>query len=224
MSSPASPERERDGAPESAGGWFARRAKELLFGTPIEPVDPAKIHISQVTDEVYNSGSTTASANCGPTSVIMAIRLCRRPVPGEERGLRGEDLVLHVRKLATGGTDRWVGTHNLHLQRILQLAGCRWRVLTDVRDILNRVRMHGEPVIMAGNPANPGCYTARYSYYDIRRSDNGHWIVVSGYVRERGTYIVNDPQSTVGPIEVSAAELVAFDRKDGGFGIAVAPA
>ena len=211
-------------APESTGGWLARKTKELLLGTPVEPIDPAKIHISQVADEVYNPGSPNASANCGPASVIMAIRLAGRPVPGEDR-FRGEDLVLHVRSLGTGGdTNRWEGTHNLHLQHVLELAGCRWTILKDVRDILARVREKGEPVIMAGNPAVPTTYTARYPYYDIRRYDNGHWIVVSRYVPERGTYIVNDPQSTIGPVEVTAAELVAFDSKDGGFGIAVRPA
>ncbi len=208
-----------------SGGWFARKAKEFLLGTPVQLADPASVHISQVEDEVYNATSTYASANCGPASVIMAIRLVNRPVPGEERGLRGEELMLHVRALATGGgTDRWTGTHNLHLQHVLERAGCRWTILRHVRDILKRVREHGEPVIMAGNPAVPTTYTARYPYYDIRRYDNGHWIVVSRYVPERGTYIVNDPQSTIGPVEVTAQELVAFDSKDGGFGIAVRPA
>lgn len=208
---------------ESTGGWLARKAKELLLGTPVPVVDPASVHISQVADEVYNPGSPNATANCGPASVIMAIRLAGRPVPGEDR-FRGEDLVLYVRKLATGGTNRLRGTHNLHLQRVLELAGCRWSLHHDVRDILRRVREHGEPVIMAGNPAVPTTYTARFPYYDIRRYDNGHWIVVSRYVPERGTYVINDPQSTIGPVEVTAAELVAFDSKDGGFGISVRPA
>lgn len=220
MAGSPAPEDTRPGS----GGWFARKAKELLLGTPVELADPAKVHISQVADEVYNDGSPNSSANCGPTSVIMAIRLVGRQVPGEDR-LRGEDLVLHVRALATGGsTDRWRGTHNLHLQRVLELAGCRWTVLKDVRDILRRVREHGEPVIMAGNPAVPGAYPARFPYYDIRRYDSGHWIVVSRYVPERGTYVVNDPQSTIGPVEVTEGELVAFDSRDGGFGIAVRPA
>jgi hypothetical protein len=189
----------------------------------VEPIDPAAIHISQVADEVFNPGSPNATANCGPTSVIMAIRLVGRKVPGEER-LRGEDLVLHVRQLATGDTDRLTGTHNLHLQRVLELAECQWTVLHHVRDILKRVRERGEPVIMAGNPSVPGAYPARFDYWDIRRYDSAHWIVVSRYVPERGTYIVNDPQSTIGPVEVTAAELVAFDSRNGGFGIAVRPA
>lgn len=210
--------------PDPTGGWFARTAREFLFGKPVELVDPGSVHISQVADEVYNPGSPNSSANCGPASVIMAIRLVGATVPGEDR-LRGEDLVLHVRALATGGsTDRWRGTHNLHLQHVLDLAGCRWTVLRDVRDMLRRVRERGEPVIMAGNPAARDTYTARFPYYDIRRYDNGHWIVVSRYVPERRTYVVNDPQSTIGPVEVTAQELVAFDRTDGGFGIAVRPA
>ncbi|MCW2950196.1 MAG: hypothetical protein JWN41_1209, partial [Thermoleophilia bacterium] len=202
-------QRQADLPAESTGGWFARRAKEFLWGTPVAPVDPAAIHIAQVADEVYNPGSPNASANCGPASVIMAIRLAGRAVPGEDR-YRGEDLVLHVRRLATGGTDRWRGTNNLHLQRVIELAGCHARVLRDVRDMLARVRDHGEPVIMGGNPSHPRTYTARYPYYDIRRYDSGHWIVVSRYVPERRTYVVNDPQSTIGPIEVTAEELVAF--------------
>ena len=219
------PTRQQQPRPDSGGGWFARKAKEFLLGTPVELADPAKIHITQVEDEVYNATSTYASANCGPASVIMAIRLVNRPVPGEERGLTGEALMLHVRALATGGsTDRWRGTHNLHLQYVLKQAGCQWTILEDVRDMLRRVREQGQPVIMAGNPAVPTTYTARFPYYDIRRYDNGHWIVVSRFVPERGTYIVNDPQSTIGPIEVTAQELVAFDSKDGGFGIAVRPA
>lgn len=200
---------------------FTKRAKEFLFGRPVEPVNPADIHIAQVADEVYNSGATIASANCGPASVIMAIRLVRKKVPGEELGLNAEDLILHVRKIATGEIDRWSGTHNLHLQRVLELAGCRWRILRDVKDMLAAVKERNEPVIMAGNPAIYGGYTQRYSYYDIRRSDNGHWIVVSRYIPSRDTYIINDPQSTVGPVEVTKEELFAFNSKDGDFGIAV---
>lgn len=202
---------------------FLQRARELLLGTPVELADPASVHISQVADEVYNPGSPNATANCGPASVIMAIRLVGRPVPGEER-LRGEELILHVRQIASGGSDRHRGTHNFHLQRALDLAGCRWTVLRHPTDMLRRVR-EGEPVIMGGNPANPGTYARRYAYYDLRRYDSGHWIVISRWNPERRTYTVNDPQSTIGPIEVSEAELVAFDRgSDGSFGIAVRPA
>ena len=131
----------------------------------------------------------------------------------------------YVRSMMTGGgTDRWKGTNNLSIQHVLAKAGCDWAILHDVQDMLRRVRERGEPVIMGGNPAVPATYTARFEYYDIRRYDCGHWIVVSRYVPERGTYIVNDPQSTIGPIEATAAELVAFDSRDGGFGIAVRPA
>lgn len=200
---------------------FMQNMRGFLWGQPEADGlrDPAAIHISQVGDEVYNATAPGATANCGPTAVLMAIRLVGRDVPGSER-YRGEALVEYVRYLGTGNTNKLVGTTNLHLQRVLELSGCHWRVLEHPTDILRAVR-GGEPVIMAGNPTAPGCYTARYDYIDIRRWDSGHWIVVSRFNPERGTYTVNDPQSTIGPIEATDAELRAFSAKDGDFGIVV---
>jgi len=196
-----------------------QRAREWLVGTPLDPPDPTAIHISQVGDELYNSHAPNATANCGPTAVIMAIRMLGLPVPGEER-YRGEALVEYIRVMATGRGDRMVGTTNLHLQRVLAQSGAAWRVLTHPKDMLRAV-MNGEPVIMAGNPSVPTTYTRRFDYFDIRRWDGGHWILVSRYNPERRTFTVNDPQSVIGPVEVTAAELYAFNSKDGDFGIAV---
>lgn len=198
---------------------FFSKAKEFLIGTPIEYGDPAAIHISQVADEVYNDGAASSSANCGPTAVVMALRLLALEIPGADR-YRGEELVKYVRYLATGNTNSRVGTSNLHLQRIIELAGGRSRIIRDPRDMLAAVR-RGEPVIMAGNPTVPGCYTARFPYYDIRRWDSAHWILVGRYSAAHGTYTVNDPQSVIGPIEASAAELMAFSSRDGNFGIGI---
>lgn len=181
--------------------------------------DPAEIHISQVGDEFYNDGAPGATANCGPTSVLMAIRLLGRDVPGASR-YKGEALVEFVRYLATGDTNRMVGTTNLHLQRVLEKAGCKWRILRDVRSMLKAV-IAGEPVIMGGNPTAKGCYAERFDYIDLRRWDSGHWIVVSRFNADRKTFTINDPQSTIGPIEATAKELAAFAEADEVFGIAV---
>jgi hypothetical protein len=191
--------------------------------TPPDPArklaDPAEIHISQVGDELYNQYAPNATANCGPATVLMAIRMVGRDVPGADR-FRGEALVEYVRSLTGSGMDIHSGTHNLHLQRVLRTSGCEYRVLRDPRAMLQAVQA-GEPVIMGGNPTAPGCYTARFDYIDIRRWDSGHWILVSRYNREAGTFTVNDPQSTIGPIEATAQELLAFSSRDGNFGIAV---
>jgi hypothetical protein len=200
--------------------WLTK-AREFLLGTPIEAVDPASVHISQVGDEVYNAGAAASSANCGPVAVLMAIRLVGRDVPGAER-YRGEELVKYVRLLGTGNTDTRVGTSNLHLQRILEFADCSWHVMRDPRDMLAAVR-RGTPVIMRGNPTARLCYTSRYEYYDIRRWDAPHWIVVARFNADRGTYTVNDPQSVIGPVEATAHELLAYASQDGDFGIAVRP-
>lgn len=198
---------------------FLSKAKEFLIGKPIEICDPASIHVSQVGDEVYNSGAAASSANCGPVAVIMAIRLLGLELPGSQN-LRGEDLVRFVRMRATGNTDSRVGTSNLHLQRIIELAGGTSRTLRDPRDMLAVVQ-RGEPVIMRGNPTHPSCYTRRFDYIDIRRWDAPHWILVSRYNAGRNTYTINDPQSVIGPVEATASELLAYGSRDGSFGIVV---
>ncbi len=198
---------------------FLEKAKVFLIGKPIEIRDPATIHISQVGDEVYNAGAAASSANCGPVAVIMAIRLLGLELPGSQH-LRGEELVRFVRLRATGNTDSRVGTSNLHLQRIIELAGGTSRTLRDPRDILAAVRK-GEPVIMRGNPTHPACYTRRFEYVDIRRWDAPHWILVSRFNAARNTFTVNDPQSVIGPIEATAEELLSYGSRDGNFGIAV---
>lgn len=198
---------------------FMKRMQEFLVGTPVQLRDPAEIHVSQVGDEVYNATAPGATANCGPAAVLMVVRLLGLDVPGAER-LRGEALIEHVRLIATGNANRHVGTTNVDLQRVLAKSGCAWRVLRDPRDMLRAVA-DGEPVIMAGNPTAPGCYTERFEYYDIRRWDGGHWIVVSRFNPEAKTFTVNDPQSVVGPVDATAAELIAFSSRDGDFGIAV---
>lgn len=200
---------------------FAQKAKEWLVGMPQEGVlaDPAKIHISQVGDEVFNAAAQNATANCGPAAVIMAIRMLNLPVPGDER-YKGEHLIEYIRVMATGQADRMRGTTNVDLQRVLAQAGASWRILTHPKDMLRAV-VNGEPVIMAGNPSVAGCYTKRFSYFDIRRWDSGHWILVSQYNPETRLFTVNDPQSVIGPVDVTADELYAFNSRDGDFGIAV---
>jgi hypothetical protein len=198
---------------------FLQKTKTWLVGEAPQLADPHEIHISQVGDEVYNVSASNATANCGPVAVIMAMRMVHAPVPGANR-YRAEALVQHIRQLATRDTNIHTGTHNLHLQRVLEMAGCSSRTLRNVDDMLKAVR-DGEPVIMAGNPTAPGAYTQRFDYFEIRRWDSGHWILVSRWNPEAKTYTVNDPQSVIGPVDVTAAELRAFSAKDGNFGIAV---
>ncbi len=193
--------------------------KRLVIGDDNGPPSPATVHLSQVGDEMYNDSAGAATANCGPASVIMAVRLVGREVPGGDT-LSGEALIDHIRQLATSSSNRLAGTTNLHLQRILTMSECQWRVLTHPKDILMAV-VNGDVVILAGNPTTPGCYTERYDYIDVRRWNGGHWIVVSAYLPEKRRYVVNDPQSVIGPLEVTADELIAFTSRDGGLGIAV---
>jgi hypothetical protein len=199
-----------------------QKAKHALVGEETPPPTPAQVHISQVGDEIYNSSAPNATANCGPASVIMALRLIGREVPGADQ-YQGEDLVEYVRYLATGNTNRLVGTTNVHLQKIIQMSGASYRQLTHPKDMLRAV-LRGAPVIMAGNPTAKGAYPERYDYIDVRRWDSGHWIVVSNYDADKQEFVVNDPQSTIGPIYATTQQLYAFSAVDGNFGLAIDPA
>lgn len=182
-------------------------------------IDPAAIHITQIGDEVYNAAAPGATANCGPAAVIMAIRLVGGEVPGEDR-YTGEELIEYVRRLATGEANRLRGTTIIHLMRVLREAGCEGRQLSHTKDMLRAVT-RGEPVIMGGNPAVAGTYTERFDYLDIRRYNSGHWIVVSRFNRETRSFVINDPQSTIGPVEATVDELYRFTSRNGGVGLAV---
>lgn len=185
-----------------------------------EPPTPEEVHISQVGDEVFNAQAPGATANCGPASLIMALRLQGLPVPGED-DKSGEALIEHIRYLGTGSTDRLVGTTNLHLKRVANSVGASTRTLTHPKDMLRAVT-EGDVVIMGGNPAVAETYTRRYDYLDIRRYDSGHWIVISRWNKDDKSFTVNDPQSVIGPINASVDELYAFNSKDGGVGLAIA--
>ncbi len=200
---------------------FWQQTKRFLVGDESAGrIDPAKIHLSQVGDEVFNAGAAAATANCGPATVIMAIRLVGASVPGEDR-FGGEDLVKHVRLLATGNTNTLTGTNNIELQRVLEKAGLKWKIVRDVTAALRAVT-EGTPVILAGNPTAAGCYTERFDYIDLRRWDSGHWILVSRWNHDSRTFTVNDPQSVIGPIEATAKELKAFgNTPEGNFAIQV---
>ena len=55
----------------------------------------------------------------------------------------------------------------------------------------------------------------------IYQFDGAHWVAVTGYNSSTGKYIVNDPLSQIGAIEVSESELRKYANGNGHLGIAV---
>lgn len=185
-----------------------RKGSELWAGIR----DPRKVHVTQVPSR-YNPSPAAGNRDCGPASVVMALKLLGIGVVGASP----QRQIDRARQLA-GVLARTVSTTNLDLERSLRRAGATALELTDVASLHTAI-MAGHPVILNGNPRNPGAYGHRFDASQMTPYNGAHWVVVSGYDRRTRQYIVNDPLSKVGPVKVSRAQLEAY--RNGSMGIEV---
>ncbi|MCW2956676.1 MAG: hypothetical protein JWO69_1545 [Thermoleophilia bacterium] len=198
------------------GAGVARARKvgsELWAGVS----NPRTIHVSQVPSK-YNTAPAAGNKDCGPTSVVMALRLLGKSIPGAAAGASPQRLINRVRQLA-GNANNTASTTNHELARALKNAGAKTREIHDLASIKASI-LEGKPVILNGNPRHPGAYGARFTPAQMTPYDGAHWIVVSGFDEKLGKYIINDPLSKVGPVKVSPAQLDAY--RGGSLGIEVA--
>lgn len=178
--------------------------------------DSWSAHIAQFRGAYLQDGPTMRP-NCGPASVTTALRLVGLDVPGFN-GQRSEAVLDQARIIATGQNNTQVGTTDTELERVIQAAGGQYTESTDFNQIKQWAKQ-GVPVILAGNPAYG--WDGRYTNDQVYNFNGGHWVTVSGYDSQTGNYIVNDPLSQIGPIEVSEAELANYTAHNSGLGIAV---
>ena len=90
-----------------------------------------------------------------------------------------------------------------------QAMGANAKNVNTMNDITTEIQA-GHPVVLAGNGTFPAS-----SYKD------GHFVTVSGYNADTGTYTVNDPTGK-GPVEVTKEQLEAYARGQGGiYGVAI---
>lgn len=177
---------------------------------------PRLIHVSQVPSK-YNTAPAAGNKDCGPASVVMTLKLLGKPIPGLGSNASPQKLINRIRQLA-GNAANTAATTNHELGRALRAAGTRTREIADAGSI-RRAILAGKPVILNGNPRNPGAYGSKFSQKQMTPYDGAHWIVVSGFDQKSGTYIVNDPLSKVGPVKVTPAQLEAY--RAGSMGIEV---
>ena len=196
-----------------AGVSKARKAgTELWAGVR----SPRSIHVSQVPSK-YNAAPAAGNKDCGPASVVMTLKLLGKSIPGAAANASPQKLINRVRSLA-GNVANSAATTNHELGRALRAAGTKTREIADAGSI-RRAIMSGKPVILNGNPRNPGAYGPSFSSAQMTPYSGGHWIVVSGLDQKSGKFIVNDPLSKVGPVKVSPAQLEAY--RAGSMGIEV---
>lgn len=178
-------------------------------------MDPERIHMTQVFDRKYNRGGAPRSADCGPTSLAMGLEALGLNPRGSVQDkidaarlamFRGADAsrdgfdVAGNKSQAEHGTS----TNISDWRRGARAAGARSRDVRSVADVAREVSQ-GHPVMLAGR--NAGNIYGRGHGISF---NGGHAILVSGYDRASGTFILNDPLAHGGPIRVNRAQLAAF--------------
>lgn len=178
-------------------------------------LNPERIHMTQVFDRKYNRGGAPRSADCGQTSLAMGLEALGLNARGSVQDkidaarlamFRGADAsrdgfdVAGNKSQAEHGTS----TNISDWRRGARAAGARSRDVRSVADVAREVSQ-GHPVMLAGR--NAGNIYGRGHGITF---NGGHAILVSGYDRASGTFILNDPLAHGGPIRVNRAQLAAF--------------
>lgn len=182
----------------------------------------------QISRGRWNKDGPRSSANCAPTSLAMAAN-----VLGKERaGASVEQSIHRVRRLYDGGLHEGDGTTRGEIHEAARELGLHVRGLTSdlppaaALERVNRQLAAGRLVILQGQPGRPHhgptpyerAFTRAYRAamndgarlphvsYDY---DGRHSILVLG--RDgNGRYVVGDPISEVGFVELSGGELKDF--------------
>lgn len=200
----------------SAAGAGVSRARQVGTELWAGIRSPRAVHVSQVPSK-FNPSPAAGNRDCGPASVVMTLRLLGKQVPGAAASAAPQKLINRVRQLA-GNASNAVSTTNHELARALRAAGTRTREIADAVSIRQAV-VAGRPVILNGNPRHPGAYGPKFSAKQMTPYDGAHWIVVSGFDKATGKFIINDPLSKVGAVKVTPAQLEAY--RGGSLGIEV---
>ena len=147
------------------------------------------------------------NGNCGPTSIVNALRLVGLDMPGF-RGERTQSVIDAARVLATGENDHTRATTKQQQAFALRAAGAHVETTRSLPEGLRAVR-EGAVLLIGGNRAGAGW---------PRRPDDppatgvsAHAAVVARWVPETDRYVVFDP-ALFAPVHVDATQLAAFTQ------------
>lgn len=197
------------------------------FINPVSSVDQAaSLQINQF-DAEKQVGGDGVNSNCGPTSLVMALRGLGLSLPGGAAASKAGELVDLARKVMTQDNSRDGVTssgkraeyeHNFYtdfddLKRGARAAGASARMIAeDAQSILSALRS-GARVIVSGTFSGK----SNLPWTGDRGPDNNgapgnatkHIVTVSGYNQETGRFIINDPARRT-PVEVTGTQLENF--------------
>jgi ABC-type bacteriocin/lantibiotic exporter with double-glycine peptidase domain len=201
---------------------LAARHRAAGQGTPFDGVsrmvlpagDPERFFLTQVRHPRYNPDAPSATANCGPASLAMALLALHR-VPA---GVNRQALVMQVRQVMTGRQDAHELTSEEDIRRGAEATGLKARYVESLQAVDSALQS-GELVVLAGNPA---AYNQGMSRDQIVPFDGGHFVLVAGM--QGGRFVICDPYSMVGPLTVSREQLADFmAHRQWNIGVALKP-
>jgi LysM repeat protein len=167
--------------------------------------DPNGYFMTQFYDPKWNPNGPSASLNCGPTSLAMALKHFGKTL-NEADSQNAEHLIESTRIAMTGSNDNTITTYDQiqHGAQICGLTAGAVNGLEGVRGALDQ----GKMVIAGGNPESIGAYGNNLSSSDYSHYNGDHVILIVG--RKGASYIINDPLSRIGSITVSQSEIQSF--------------
>ncbi len=147
------------------------------------------------------------NGNCGPTSIVNALRLVDLDIPGFG-GERTQAVIDAARLLTTGTNDPTAATTKQQQAIALRAAGADVDTTTSINAGLEAVR-EGAVLLLGGDRAARGW---------PRRDDDppptkvaNHAAVVARYEAATDRYVVFDP-ALYAPVRVNASQLAAFTQ------------
>jgi hypothetical protein len=182
-----------------AGGGGA-----ALAAPAASPIEQALSHvdayyITQYHHAVYNPNQRrTSNANCGPTSLAMALRAFGKEPAGLGSRSKANELVLAVRKAMTGTTNENTWTYPVQVMEGARRFGLKSEVVFSLSAIQAAMAKPGRLMVVNVNP------TPAYADQLVDPYDGGHFALLTA-IRGNKCYL-SDPLAN-GPIVISLHQL-----------------
>ncbi|MDB5099609.1 MAG: hypothetical protein JWM80_4030 [Cyanobacteria bacterium RYN_339] len=189
------------GVPVEGAGGGGATAYAVASSTAIEQAltQADAYYITQYHHAVYNPNQRHAgNANCGPTSLAMALRAFGKEPAGLESRAKANELVLAVRKAMTGTTNENTWTYPVQVRDGARRFGLKGEVVFTLPAIQAAMAVPGRLMVVNVNP------TPAYVDQLADRYDGGHFALVTA-IKGNQVYL-SDPLAS-GPIVISLKQL-----------------
>jgi hypothetical protein len=158
----------------------------------------------------WNTNADYANKDCGPTSLAMALKQLGVVQPGENPA-GAEQLISTERQLMTNNDNHQQDTDTGEMAAAAARYGVYATNVTGLQGI-NAALDHGGVVISGGDPSRAWGPRLGNDYLRVNGQpwSGSHLVCVNGIDKNTGNYIVSDPLSKRGVIEVTPTELQNF--------------